>query len=147
MVKTDVLAAFLCLPEGRFKQTILVIVPCGEVIAQQTAGVAGVRVQAPESVVDVVVDHVITEQFHPLLVFAAVHVTAPFADQQGSDVLIVDVCPCVIPVVVQQGLRGEVLVKPCLVINRRTVVVGRIYDLAGSGPERPHGRKQLVHIR
>ena len=59
--------------------------------------------------------------------------TAPFADQQGSDVLIVDVCPCVIPVVVQQGLRGEVLVKPCLVINRRTVVVGRIYDLAVSG--------------
>ena len=83
--------------------------------------------------VDVVFDHVVTEQLHPFLVLSAVHMTAPLTDQQRCDFLIVDVCPCVVPVVVQQGLCGEILVEPGLVVDRGTVVMRGVDDLAVSG--------------
>ena len=130
MIQADILSGFLCLPQRRFKQIVLVIIPNFEAAVQQSAGIARVWIQTPECMVDVIVNHIVTQQGHPLLVLAAVHVTAPFADQQGSDVLIVDVCPRVIPVIIQQFLGGKVLVKPRLVVYRRTVVMRRIHNLA-----------------
>ena len=129
MIQTDVLAGGIRLPERRLHERILCLIPRLEIVAQQSAGIAGVRIQAPERVVDVIFNHVVTEQLHPVLVLAVIHVTAPLTDEQRRNVLLVDICPGIAPVIVQQRLRGEVLVEPCLVVDGRTVVMRRIYDL------------------
>ena len=72
--------------------------------------------------IDMVLDHVIAEQRHPFQVIA-LHVAAPFADQLRCDVLGIDICPCIVPVVVEERLFGEVLVEPCLCVNGRAVIV------------------------
>ena len=79
------------------------------------------------------VDHVIPQQFHPLLILAAVHMTAPFANQQRCNIFGIDICPSIIPIIIQQSLFREILIKPSLVINRRAIIVRRIHDLAGTG--------------
>ena len=81
MVKTDVLAA-CCLPECFLKQLILRLVPldscalaCLEAeTVPESACITRVGIQAPESVVDVVLYHVITEKCHPFEV-VALHVS------------------------------------------------------------------------
>ena len=83
--------------------------------------------------VDVVVDHVIPQQCHPFFILSAIHMTAPFANQQRCDVFSVDICPSIIPIVIQQRLFREILIKPSLVINRRTIVMRRIDNLACTG--------------
>ena len=128
MIRTDV-ATVVILPKRRLHQSVLFLIPLGEGSVQQSAGVTGVGVDAPESVVDVVFDHVIPQQTHPLLVLASVHVSAPLADQQGRNALVVDVCPGVVPVIIQQGLGGEILVKPGLCINGGAIIVGGVHQL------------------
>ena len=58
--------------------------------------------------------------------------TAPFSDKQRSNILIVDISPCVIPVIIKESLSSKILIKPCLIVNRRTVVMRWIYYLAVS---------------
>ena len=79
------------------------------------------------------VNHVIPQQFHPLLVLAIVHMTAPFANQQRCNIFGIDICPSIIPIIIQQSLFREILIKPSLVINRRAIIVRRINDLACTG--------------
>ena len=102
MVKTDVCTAG-GLPERLLKETVLVVVPCLEVVAEEAAGIAGVGVETPECVVDVVLYHIVTEKLHPLLVLALVHMTAPLTDEKRSYILLVDVSPCIAPVVVKES--------------------------------------------
>ena len=80
-----------------------------------------------------VVDHVIPQQFHPLLILAIIHMTAPFANQQRCNIFGIDICPSIIPIIIQQSLFREILIKPSLVINRRTIVMRRIDNLACTG--------------
>ena len=122
MIQTDELTGF-CLPERLFQDAVSAGIPSQEVVAEQSAGITGVRVQAPVGVVDVMLGHVCGKQLHPLLVLCTVHEAAPFADQQGSDVILVDICPGAAPVIIQQRFFGEVLVEPCLLVNGRTVVM------------------------
>ncbi len=82
--------------------------------------------------INVILYHVITEKSHPLFIFRAVHVTAPFADKFWSDILCIYICPCIVPIIIKKSLFSKIFVKPCLRINRRTIVVRRINYLTCS---------------
>ena len=77
----------------------------------------------------VVVNHIVTKEFHPLLIFSTVHMTAPFTNKFRSNIFSIDICPCIIPVIVKESLCSEIFVKPSLSVNRRAVIVRRINNL------------------
>ena len=128
MIQADKLTV-VTLPQRRLDQGVFVLVPLAEVVVDQTAGVAGVFVKAPECVVDAVLDHEVPEICHPLFVLVAVHESAPFAHEQGSDALVLEEEPVVIPAVFQQSFLGESVVEPFLFPYQRTVVVRGVDQL------------------
>ena len=55
--------------------------------------------------------------------------SAPFTNEQRSNIFVVDINPCIIPVIFKKSFSCEVLIEPCLLINRRAVVMRRVNDL------------------
>ena len=122
MVETDELSA-VCLPESLLKDTVTCRIPCQEVVAEKSACIARVRIEAPVGVVDVVIEHIISKELHPLLILGSVNEAAPLTDKERSYILIVDISPCIVPVIVKESLSSKVLVEPCLRVYGRAVVV------------------------
>ena len=140
MVKADELAVCV-LPESRLDEFVLHIVPLAEVVVNQSAGIGGILVEAPEGVVDVLVDHVVADFLEPVTVFAGLVVlvidpAAPLAHEQGIHILLYEICPGVVPVILQEGLAVEGLgiilqIEPVLCPDLGAVVMRGIDDLLG----------------
>ena len=87
MIQADELTAVI-LPQGWLDQGVLLLVPLAEVVIDQTAGIAGIFVEAPERMVDAVFDHEVPQISHPRLILSAVHKSAPLAHEQRCHFLI-----------------------------------------------------------
>ncbi len=131
MVKSDIKPRVERLPKGLFKERIFIFFPDNRRaravrelnIFPQATRIARVCIETPECMTNMMLNHIIAQQFHPLLVLCAVHITAPLADEKRCNFLSIDICPCIVPIIVEQCLGRKVFLEPFLIINRRTIIV------------------------
>ena len=126
MVKSNELTVLL--PQDLLNEVILFRIPCSEIVLNKSAGVSGVCVEAPECVVKVVVLDKLSHIGHPFKV-RILHKAAPFTDKQRSLVLLMYIEPVVLPAVLHKAVKGIIALEPGLLVNCRTVVVGRVDQL------------------
>ena len=97
VVKTHEFAVLL--PENFLYEIILFCVPCGEIVLDKSACIAGVCIEAPEGVVDPVFLDELAHIGHPFEIRLR-HIAAPFADKKGSYAFFLNEEPVVIPAVI-----------------------------------------------
>ena len=138
MVKADKLSVIV-LPQRRLYELILLIVPFLEVVVHKSACIGGILVKAPESVVDMLVDHIVAKFLKPMAVFTGLVVffidpATPFAHEERRYLFFHKISPCVVPVVVKERLTCEsfaviVKIEPRLIIYLRAVIMRRVNEL------------------
>ena len=96
MIESDELTVVL--PENFFYKSILLFVPRGEIIQHQSAGIAGIRVKAPEREIQVVFGNQLAQIGHPGQV-RFLHKAAPLTDKDRRDAVVMDIQPVIVPAV------------------------------------------------
>ena len=120
--------AVLILPEDLFYEVIFLFIPCLEVVLYKAAGITGIGIKAPESMVEMALSNKLSEVFHPLQIIAF-HEAAPLTYEDGRDVIFRDIEPVVVPCILIERFICETALEPGLFVDSRTVIVRRINDL------------------
>ena len=96
MIQSDELPVLL--PENFFYESVLRIVPCLKVIEDESSGIAGIGIEAPECEVEVILTDQLADIGHPGQV-RFLHKAAPLTDKDRRDAVVMDIQPVIVPAV------------------------------------------------
>ena len=120
VVKPDKVSVLL--PQHLPDELVFFVVPGRKIVEQQSAGIALIRIQAPEGMIQAVCLNQFAKMCHPGEVRLA-HEASPLADQKRRLPRLVDEEPVVAPAVSHQTVIIIVALKPRLAVYGRTVVM------------------------